>query len=76
MKQIDSIGKDYVKYICLNCHMIEWFPKVIVDYMDSQDIEFDSENPPQFRCDNCKGEMYPKYYKNQKGKEFRMPENS
>lgn len=56
--------------------MIEWFPKVIVDYMDSQDIEFDSENPPQFRCDNCKGEMYPKYYKNQKGKEFRMPENS
>ncbi|MDT2456401.1 hypothetical protein ACE4Z8_18435 [Enterococcus avium] len=40
--------------------------------MDAGDVAFDPENAPQFDCEKCGGEMYPEYYKNILGHEFRI----
>ncbi|HFC9338290.1 TPA: hypothetical protein QFG24_002217 [Enterococcus faecium] len=40
--------------------------------MDAGGVAFDPENAPQFDCGKCGGEMYPEYYKNVLGYEFRI----
>ena len=44
----------------------------VVHFLDAGDVAFDPENAPQFDCEKCGGEMYPEYYKNVLGYEFRI----
>ena len=61
-----------VHYICLECGIKEKIPKEVVQFLDAGDVAFDPENAPQFDCEKCVGEMYPEYYKNVLGHEFRI----
>lgn len=72
MRELDSIGKNSVKYICLSCHREEYIPMDVVEMLDSMDVDHDSTHPPQFSCEHCEEEMYPKYYKNSVGIEFKI----
>lgn len=44
----------------------------VVKFLDGSDLMFEPEAPPQFSCKRCEGEMYPEYYKNDLGVEFRI----
>ncbi|MBO0449850.1 hypothetical protein JZO76_09895 [Enterococcus sp. MJM12] len=46
----------------------------MVDLLDGTDLECEPNQPPQFSCSKCGGEMYPEYYRNSLGKEFRFSE--
>ena len=70
LKNFDSNG--VVHYICLECGIKEKIPKEVVQFLDAGDVAFDPENAPQFDCEKCVGEMYPEYYKNVLGHEFRI----
>lgn len=73
MKQSGLIGTNGpVTFKCLNCGMYEDIPRDVVRFLDDSDIEYDSQSAPQFTCDKCGGAMYPKYYKNQFGYEFKI----
>ncbi|WP_261321618.1 hypothetical protein [Enterococcus raffinosus] len=70
LKSFDSIGT--INYSCLNCGVKEKIPKDVVQFLDAGDVGDDPENAPQFECEKCGGEMYPEYYKNAFGYEFRI----
>lgn len=44
----------------------------IVKLLDDADIAYSPNNPPQFTCEKCGNEMYPEYYKNALGVEFKI----
>ncbi|WP_246023373.1 transposase, partial [Enterococcus nangangensis] len=59
---------------CSKCGEKEDIPKSVVDLLDGTDLEYEPNQPPQFSCEKCGGEMYPEYYRNGLGKEFRFSE--
>ncbi|MDU3946533.1 MAG: hypothetical protein E7G99_16105 [Enterococcus avium] len=44
----------------------------VVKFLDDADIANDPNNPPQFTCEKCGKEMYPEYYRNALGIEFKI----
>ncbi|RSU13010.1 hypothetical protein CBF29_04895 [Vagococcus elongatus] len=72
LKQFASTGKSSVNYICLKCGIEEEIPKDVVELIPLFDEGADPLTAPQFTCEKCGGEMYPEYYKNPMGIEFRM----
>lgn len=72
MKQFGLIGNEHVKFICLKCGEKEEISMDVVKFLDGSDLMFEPEAPPQFSCKRCEGEMYPEYYKNDLGVEFRI----
>lgn len=72
MKQFASAGKDNIRFICLNCHEVEDIPKEVVKMLDGTDLMVSPDAAPQFSCEKCGGEMYPEYYRNELGREFRI----
>ena len=64
-------SKETVKYICLECKGTEEIPLDVVRNFDAMD-DGDTTVPPQFRCEECDGEMYPEYYKGVHGYEYRI----
>ena len=44
----------------------------VVKFLDDADIANDPNNPPQFTCEKCGKEMYPEYYSNALGIEFKI----
>ena len=70
MKLFDFNG--VVHYICLECGIKEKLSKEVVQFLDGGDVAFDPENAAQFYCEKCGEEMYPEYYKNVPGYEFRI----
>lgn len=63
--------KNAVNYMCLDCEEREAIPLHVVRQMDMMD-DGDPTVPPQFRCEQCEGEMYPQYYKGVHGYEYRL----
>jgi predicted nucleic-acid-binding Zn-ribbon protein len=61
-----------VTFKCLNCGATEDISHDIVEFLDGTDIEYNPNSAPQFSCDKCDGVMYPVFYRNQLGKEFRI----
>lgn len=55
----------------LQCDETEKIPFEIVRSFDMMD-DGDPAVPPQFRCENCGGEMYPEYYKGILGYEYKI----
>lgn len=72
MRDFGLIGNANVRFICLNCHEVEDIPREMVTMLDGTDLDFSPDQPPQFTCEACGGEMYPEYYRNQLGYEFRL----
>ena len=44
----------------------------VVKFLDDADIANDPNNHPQFTCEKCGKEMYPEYYRNALGIEFKI----
>lgn len=63
--------KAFVNFHCLTCHEEEEIPYGVVQDFDLMDGG-DPSVPPQFRCEQCGGEMYPEYYKGLHGQEYRL----
>jgi ribosome biogenesis SPOUT family RNA methylase Rps3 len=61
-----------VNFICLECGISEGIPLENVQFIEGMDIDVDPLSAPQFRCAVCSGAMYPEYYKNSYGYEFRI----
>ncbi|BDP89182.1 hypothetical protein EfmAA818_27780 [Enterococcus faecium] len=72
LKQFAGIGNANVKFICLSCGEKESIPMDVVKFLDDADIANDPNNPPQFTCEKCGKEMYPEYYRNALGIEFKI----
>lgn len=72
MKRFASAGKGSIRFICLNCHEAENIPKEVVKILDGTDLMVSPDVAPQFSCEKCSGEMYPEYYRNELGHEFRI----
>ncbi|HBM8942603.1 TPA: hypothetical protein NOB03_001137 [Enterococcus faecium] len=72
LKQFAGIGDANVKFICLSCGEKESIPMDVVKFLDDADIANDPNNPPQFTCEKCGKEMYPEYYRNALGIEFKI----
>jgi uncharacterized Zn finger protein len=64
-------SKETIKYICLQCSSEEEIPLQVVRNFDVMD-DGDPTVPPQFRCEECGGAMYPEYYKGVHGYEYRI----
>lgn len=58
MRNFGLIGSANVRFICLNCHEVEEIPREVVTMLDGTDLAFSPDQPPQFICENCGGEMY------------------
>ena len=74
MKNSGLIGPNIVHYICLACASEEGISKDIVDVLDLMDVESNPFEAPQFKCKYCGGEMYPEFYENALGYQFRIEE--
>ncbi|NVN79547.1 hypothetical protein GM526_21095 [Enterococcus avium] len=61
-----------MKFICLSCGEKESIPMDVVKFLDDADIANDPNNPPKFTCEKCGKEMYPEYYRNALGIEFKI----
>ncbi|MBP1970751.1 putative Zn finger protein [Virgibacillus natechei] len=55
----------------MTCHEEEEIPSEVVREFDLMDGG-DPTVPPQFRCEQCGGEMYPAYYKGVHGQEYKL----
>lgn len=63
--------KSKITYICLQCDTREDIPLNVVRDFDAMD-DGDPTVPPQFRCEECGGAMYPEYYKGIHGYEYKI----
>ncbi|MDQ6112994.1 hypothetical protein [Enterococcus gallinarum] len=72
LKQFAGIGNANVKFICLSCGEKESIPRDVVKFLDDVDIANDPNNPPKFTCEKCGKEIYPEYYRNALGIEFKI----
>jgi hypothetical protein len=62
-----------VLYICLSCEKEEEIFYQVVRNFDRQNFLFGDESvSPKFSCENCGRAMYPRYYKEIHGFEYRI----
>lgn len=60
-----------IEFICPLCKTREKIPTQIVEMLDASDqLNVDTNVPPRFDCQNCRGKMEPIYYIGVHGKVY------